>query len=115
MINRKDSNEIPNSTKDSESRALQLPTGLASTTESVDDDSSSLQQNTNAMCQSNGYNAIGHGSQAQELEKKQANPKPLKVVVRHYSTKVQMRHHVEEAETDLECSDSDVEGSAATE
>ena len=81
----------------------------------MDDDSSLLQQNMNAICQSNGYNAIGHGSQAQELEKKQTNPKPLKIVVRCYSTKVQKRHHVEEAEADLECSDSDIEGSAAKE
>ena len=113
LINRKDSIEIPNSTEASESKALQLPTGLASITESVDDDSSSLQQNMNVVCQSNGYNNIitGHGSQARELEKKQSNPKPLKIAVRRYTTMVQKRHHVEEMKADLESSDSDGEGS----
>ena len=83
--------------------------------QSVDDDSNSLQQNTNVIRQSNGYSTTGHGRQAQELQKKQANSKPLKVVVRRYTTKVQKRHHMEEAEANLESSDSDVEGSAATE
>ena len=50
-----------------------------------------------------------------KMNKSNVDPIPLKVVVRHYSTKMQKRHHVEEVETNIESSDSDTDESAAAE
>ena len=117
LATERDTEEIllnSNSNKDSEPGELQLSTGLTSPTESVQNSSNLLPQKTDIQCHINGYNAIGN--QAQELEKKQFTAKPLKVVVRRYSTKMHKRHHVEEVEADLhseESSESDKEDVAS--
>ena len=82
----------------------------------MENSSNLLHQWTDIQCHRNGYNAIGN--QAQEMKKRQFTTKPLKVVVRRYSTKLHKRHHVEEVEADLhseESSESDKEDVATNE
>ena len=67
-------------------------------------------------CFQNNHDAIGSDNQEEELKKQtNTNIKPLKVLVKRYSTKKYKRHHVEEVKVHFypEDSSSDEDSGAA--